>query len=598
MTESPHPRPLFQKERGGSKFHAEPPRGIHDHFEELPLPPFICGDFPDRVSAISRERERLWPSGHPVQQFVQIINELIDIFIGEPVRSAPVRQQLVLAPCARETVQPVLREHALRLGNQGDDLEDGHILAYGNGRVPLFHTEKIPYTVLPVRHFSNDSSVMFRTLFLRIATGALLLLVGWQLGVNHERSGRMVHLRNGAESARSIRPGLSASGVTVSNPRRDVDISLLWNVWEELNDQYIDPKQLQVTPLVYGAAEGLTRAVGDAYTVFMTPKENDDFRKGLAGNLEGIGAELTARDGAIVIVTPLKGSPAERVGLRSKDVIQEVNGESIDTWSLTQVVDRIRGPKGTSVRIGIYREASSHSADSTRSPQAGSAGGKREFTIVREQIHIPSVESHLIQTENVMLGYIALNQFGEDSIGEFKKELQALKDKRAQGVILDLRNNGGGYLDGAVDLVSLFVREGTVVGVENRAGRGKSQDVSGKVLLPNTPLVVLQNEATASASEIVSGALQDHGRATIVGKKSFGKGTVQEVVDLPGGSSLRVTVARWLTPKGKNLGKEGVQPDVEVEPRPEEEKPPDVGTPWDWQADPQLAKGVELLLKK
>lgn len=428
-----------------------------------------------------------------------------------------------------------------------------------------------------------DHSPVNSNFFLRIATGVLILLLGWQLGAIHERGTRIVRIDSGSQQ---IWPGASASGITVKDPQRDVDISLLWDVWEKLNDFYIEPQKLQVTPLVYGAAEGLTRAVGDPYTVFMTPKENEEFREGLAGNLEGIGAELTMRDKLVVIVSPLKGSPAERAGLMPRDVILEVDGESTEGWSLSQVVSRIRGPKNTSVRIGVGRPSSDHGAKPI------------EFTIIREAIHVPSVESHVIVTGGKTMGYVALNQFGESSIAELRKELQAFKDARASGVILDLRNNGGGYLDGAVELASLFLRSGDVVQVERRQEEADIQRVSGQALLPDTALVVLQNEATASASEIVAGALQDNGRATIVGKKSFGKGTVQEVIGLSGGASLRVTVARWLTPNGKNLGKDGVHPDIEIEPKKPGETPAPVGVPWDWKDDPQIAAGVDVLLGK
>lgn len=405
----------------------------------------------------------------------------------------------------------------------------------------------------------------------------------------HERqSGRRVQIGQTA-AGNLLQPGLSSSGVTVKNPERDVDISILWEVWDQLNSHYIDPHSVQVTPLVYGAAEGLTRGIGDPYTVFMTPKENTDFHDSLAGNLQGIGAELTARDGLIIVVNPLKGSPAEAAGMRPKDVILKVDGQSTEDWNLGEVVSHIRGPKGTSVKIQVGREAS-----------AGTPAATAEFTITRQAIHVPSVESHLIDTDGKTYGYVALNQFGESSISELKKELAAFKNRKVDGIVLDLRNNGGGFLDGAVQLVSFFIREGVVVQVERRGGDISTESVSGNVFLSDMPMVILQNDGTASASEIVSGALQDHHRATIVGTKSFGKGTVQEVIDLTGGASLRVTVARWLTPNGKNLGKEGVHPDVVVEnPKPAADQKPDpVGTPWNWGKDVQLKVAVGELTKK
>ncbi len=445
--------------------------------------------------------------------------------------------------------------------------------AFPPGNMPKFLDARQPII--------DHSRMTARQATFRTAMALLILLAGFQLGALHERS--QPRVRIGGEPG-LVSPGASASGVTVQDPQRQVDMSLVWEVWEELNSHYIDPQKVQVTPLVYGAAEGLVRGLGDPYTVFMTPKENESFREGLAGNLEGIGAELALRDGLVMIVTPIKGSPAERAGLQPKDAILEVDGQSVEGWSLGNVVSHIRGPKGTPVKLRIGREASALT------------GGPLEFTIIREAIHIPSVESHLIETEGKTFGYAALNQFGESSITEMRKELESFKSRGVDGLILDLRNNGGGYLDGAVELASLFLSQGTVVTVEHRQGSPDTQQVNGRVLFPDTPLVVLQNEATASASEIVAGALQDYGRATVVGEKSFGKGTVQEVLDLPGGASLRVTVARWLTPKGKNLGKEGVHPDVDIAPRKPTDTPPDVGAPWDWKIDPQLTAGVEVLL--
>ena len=438
----------------------------------------------------------------------------------------------------------------------------------------------IKFLADPARIVDHSPVSTVRQTAFRFTAGVLIFLLGWQLGVLREQGAKRLTILSGSGGSGLIEPGESASGVTVRNPRRDVDISLVWDVWDALTDHYIESEKLYVSPLVYGAAEGLTRAVGDPYTVFMTPQENDDFRDGLKGNLEGIGAELTLEDGIVIIVTPLKGSPAERAGLRARDIIQNVDAQSVEGLNLSQVVDRIRGPKGTTVKLTILRDA----------------GGKAEtldVTITREEIHVPSVESKIIESGGKRLGYVALNQFGESSILELRKELEAFKNGKVHGAILDLRNNGGGYLDGAAELVSLFVREGIVVSVERRQGSSDVQRVNGKVLFPDLPLVVLQNEATASASEIVTGALQDHGRAVIVGQKSFGKGTVQEVVDLPGGTSLRVTVARWLTPKGKNLGKEGVIPDIVIEMP--TDPPQKFGEP---SKDAQLDAAVEVLTGK
>ena len=211
----------------------------------------------------------------------------------------------------------------------------------------------------------------------------------------------------------------------------------------------------------------------------------------------------------------------------------------------------------------------------------------KQLTIVRDDINIPSVESEVLKTQSGSLGYIALNQFGDNSVEEFKEALEAFQRTPVGGLIVDLRFNGGGYLEGAVDVASLFLPRGKIVSVQRRGTDLEHHYAYGRPLFPDKPLVVLINQGSASASEIVAGALQDHKRATIIGMKSFGKGTVQEVVDLPGGSSLRVTTARWLTPEGKNLGKEGVHPDIIVDRSAED---------FEKERDPQLDAAKEWLL--
>ncbi len=401
----------------------------------------------------------------------------------------------------------------------------------------------------------------------RYGIAVLTLLLGWQLGVGYTQKGyeeRLQRLQAGFVHA--------GSGAVTSDPEEEVDISLLWNTWRLLNQNYTDPSKLTSNTMVYGAVEGLVRSIGDPYTVFMTPKEDTEFRQSLSGKLQGIGAELSLKDGFVTIVSPLKGSPAEKAGLLPEDVIAEVDDVPVDGLELDEVVQKVRGAKGTSVKLTLARKG--RTAPIIR-------------TIVRDEIRVPSVDAKVIQKDGSSVGYASLNQFGEGSIEDLTKELQGFKDKKVKAVILDLRFNGGGYLDGAVDLVSLFLRQGLVVSVQHRRDAPQQHFVSGNTLLPELPLVVLQNEGSASASEIVSGALQDQKRATIVGKKSFGKGTVQEILGLPDGSSLRVTVARWLTPSGKDLGKEGVHPDIEVE-----------RTAEDYQAarDPQLDAALAWLL--
>lgn len=386
--------------------------------------------------------------------------------------------------------------------------------------------------------------------FLRPVTLVFLPLIalalGWQLGANYEWN----HLSGERQQIEELFTVASGSGQTVkADPEKEVDISLLWSVWRLLDRHYVDPSKLEVKTMVYGAVSGLVSAIGDPYTLFMTPQDTTMFQNALSGTLEGIGAQLDQVNGNVVVVAPLKGSPAEKAGLQPKDVITAVDHKPLEGMALENVVTLIRGAKGTSVVLTVAR-------------------AKHEpltLTVVRDAIHIPSVESKVIKTATGSIGYVALNQFGDDSVSELKKAIAALPTADLKGIVLDLRFNGGGYLDSAVDLVSMFASEGIVVSVVGRDTAPEVHRVNGTPTLPTIPLVVLINGGSASASEITAGALQDLHRATIIGTQSFGKGTVQEIIELPGGASLRVTIAHWHTPAGHDLGKKGVTPDYVVD---------------------------------
>lgn len=371
-----------------------------------------------------------------------------------------------------------------------------------------------------------------------LLAAVLALLVGFELG--------------GYQTALRLNPNHPVStgtGQLMVNPEQEADLGILWTAWHTLLDSYISPETINPQKLVLGAAAGLVRAVGDPYTVFMPPQEAKDFQDSLDGRLEGIGAELKEQSGSIIVIAPIKNSPAEHAGLLKDDIIVEIDSVSTDGLSLDQVVSKIRGAKGTTVVLTLLRKKELKPI---------------HLSIVRDTIHVPSVESRIIKTQSGAIGYLALSQFGEDSVKEEQAALEAFKAEKTplKGIVLDLRGNGGGYLEGAVSLVSFFQKEGRVVSVERRGGVRDDHDVNGHIIFPTTPLVILINEGSASASEITAGALQDHKRALTVGMTSFGKGTVQEVIPLQGGSTMRVTVAHWITPGGKNLAKEGVHPDV------------------------------------
>jgi carboxyl-terminal processing protease len=386
---------------------------------------------------------------------------------------------------------------------------------------------------------------------LRVSSVILLILLslslGWELGARHEYN----RLSGEQQRISDLFAPSTGSGLVVQgDPEKEVDLTLFWSVWRLLNKHYLAPQDMKMTPMVYGAVSGMVDALGDPYTLFMTPKDMKSFQDSLSGTLEGIGAQLDARLGKIIVVAPLKGSPAEKAGLLPKDEIFEVDGVPVEGMKLEDVVSKIRGPKGTQVRLTIHREK-------TKDPIS--------IVVTRENIHVPSVESRVIDATGGSVGLITINQFGDSTIEEVRRAIEAFHLESLKGMVLDLRYNGGGYLDGASDLVSMFLRKGNVVTVVRRDVPPEEHPVSGQPIVPDLPLVVLINGGSASASEITAGALKDHGRATLIGTQSFGKGTVQEVIDLPGGASLRVTTAKWLTPSGHDLGKKGIAPDIVVD---------------------------------
>lgn len=384
-----------------------------------------------------------------------------------------------------------------------------------------------------------------------------IFALGWHVGAGQGRQGQT--------------PFAPEKQVSQGVGSDKVDMQLFWDVWGLLASRYVDPNVLDYKNMIYGAIRGMVFSLGDPYTTFLTPKENREFQESMNGTLEGIGAELTLRDGLITVVSPLKGSPAKDAGIQPEDVILKVNGEDVQDFTLEQVVTKIRGPKGTKVKLTIGRK------------------GEREpfdVEIVRQTINISSVEWKMVGT----IADIELNQFGGKTKEEFTKAIGEILLKRPAGIVLDLRYNGGGYLDGAVDIVSEFVEKGKVVSVKKRnTDEDEVIYVTGKARVAKVPLVVLINKGSASASEIVAGAIRDNGRGTIIGETSFGKGTVQEVENLIDGSSLRITIAKWYTPNNVNISKVGITPDTEVKRTIEDMKA---------NRDPQLDAALDYLKKQ
>lgn len=302
---------------------------------------------------------------------------------------------------------------------------------------------------------------------------------------------------------------------------------------------------LDSTKLIEGASRGITAAAGDDYTVYMNKKEAEEFNKEMNGDIGGgIGAEIGNRGGRPTITRTLGDTPAQKAGLLSGDVIIGVNDESAEGWSVSDAVSKIRGDIGTTVKVTVLRDGSS-----------------KEFTITREKITAPSVTSKV----DGGIGVITMRRFDDMTVEDARNAAQDLKNQGVKGVILDLRGNGGGLLSAAQDISSLWLRDKLVVS-ERQGGKTTDELRSGdNPIFENMPTVILVNSGSASASEIVAGALQDNKAATLIGEKTFGKGSVQKLVQLDNGSVLKVTVARWYTPNGKNINKEGITPDQKVE---------------------------------
>jgi carboxyl-terminal processing protease len=331
-----------------------------------------------------------------------------------------------------------------------------------------------------------------------------------------------------------------------------VDYDLLWNAIDIVKEKYIEKAPTDLD-FLYGAVKGAVESTGDPYTTFFPPQELQDFKTQLQGSFDGIGAEIGEKNGNIVIVAPLPDSPAKKAGILPGDIIAKVNNESTQGWSSEEAVSKIRGKKGTEVTLTIVREGKTQAFD---------------VKIIRDKIVIKSVRWEYKEIEKdgqkKNIAVITVSQFGDDTKGLFDSAVNDILTHSVSGIVLDLRSNPGGYLQTAVDLASNWVNKGDVVVTEARANSAQPYNAEGNNRLKGIKTVVLINGGSASASEILSGALHDHNLAELVGEKSFGKGSVQELIDLKDGAAVKVTIAKWITPGGKNLNKNGLDPDVET----------------------------------
>lgn len=354
-----------------------------------------------------------------------------------------------------------------------------------------------------------------------------------------------------------------------------VDFGVFWQAWAMMEATYVDPSKMDAEKMVDGAVAGMTAAVGDPYTAYLPPEDKERSAQDLAGAFFGVGIELGYVDGILAVIAPLDGTPADLAGVEAGDLILRVKDENkgfdeqTNNWSLSYAVDQIRGPKGTPVVLTLYRD------ENGREPF--------EVSITRDEIIVESVKLSFVEHQNKRVAHLRLSRFGDRTDGEWDTAINEIVSQKnsINGVVLDMRNNPGGYFDGAIDVASDFIPSGKVV---SQRGRTDNQDfqATGQARLRSVPVKILVNGGSASASEIVAGAMRDQLGTQLIGAKTFGKGSVQDRRELPNGGAMHITIAKWIMPDGQSIH-EGIDVDVEVEDDPETE------------ADEVLQRAIELI---
>jgi len=375
--------------------------------------------------------------------------------------------------------------------------------------------------------------------------------------------------------------GLKGKLEKLDASKNQLDLNLMWKVKDMLSTSFLEKDKMTDDDMKYGAIEGMVAALGDPYTVFLPPKSNKSANEDLAGEFGGVGISLGYKDKTLAVMSPVANSPAQKAGIKAGDLILKITDKSKDIdrdttgISLNEAVELIRGKIGTEVTLKMYREGKGDSYD---------------VILKRDTIVVPGVELEWKEVGGKKVAWIKLSKFTEKLFTQWPQMVDQINQGKSGsnygGIVLDLRNNPGGYLQASVLVASDFIKNGVIVEQQSANGAKESYQVEknrGKLL--NDKLVVLVNGGSASAAEILAGALKEYNRGKLVGEKTFGKGTVQQPEEFNDGSGLHITIAKWLLPSGKNIHKEGVEPDVEVKDTTE------VGS----NADPQLDKAIEIL---
>lgn len=369
----------------------------------------------------------------------------------------------------------------------------------------------------------------------------LTFLLGWQLG---HRSYQF--------QWKNYKPEVKIVNQQPPSGEQVIDFKLFWETWDLVHNKYIDKTALDSQKLYYGAIQGMVAAIGDPYTVFLPPQAQKTTKEQLSGSFEGVGMQLEYnKDKRLVVSAPLKDTPADRAGVKPGDIILKINGADTGNLSLPEAVSMIRGKKGTQVTVELFTEGDTKT---------------HEVTMTRDTIIVKSVSFEPKTTPSgKKIGYMRVSSFGEQTKSEWTEAVSDALAYGAQGVVVDVRNNPGGYLDAAIYIGSEFLQDGVIVSQEDYQGNKQNHEVMRPGKMLNLPVVVLINKGSASASEILAGAIQDRNRGKLVGTQSFGKGTIQSAEDLPESTGIHITTAKWLTPNGTWVHTKGLKPDIEVE---------------------------------